>query len=128
MFVQQRQNAVAPQRYVSLRTPQALRARLVAVARAEGRPLRMLCQEIINRFIDHAEAAARSGDARWPQFVATYKAPAGVLLGFWMDSQVAARVEALAQSGHVSRRALCYTAFLRAFPAEATTGDTHEPT
>lgn len=113
---------IAPQRYISLRAPQSLRVRIVRAAQEQGRPLRELCQEVINRFIDYAENVGKTGSPVAVQFVATYKAPGGALIGFWMDPHVAARVASLARSGHVSRRALCYTAFTRAFPADPING------
>jgi hypothetical protein len=114
--------AASSQRYISLRAPQSLRVRIVQAAQDQGRPLREFCQEVINRFIDYAETVAKDGRPDAVLFVATYKASGGALIGFWMDPHVAARVASLARWGHVSRRALCYTAFTRAFPADPLNG------
>jgi len=102
--------------YVSLRAPQVLRAQLISTSHAHGCTLRALCQETIAAFAEHTEALQRRNSLGPSHFVATYKAPGGALIGFWMERELARRVDSLAASGHVSRRAFCYTAFTRAFP------------
>jgi hypothetical protein len=102
--------------YISLRTPAALRATLISTSRAQGCTLRALCHQTIAAFVQHTEALRRRNSLGPDHFVATYKATGGARIGFWMDAELAQRVEHLAASGHVSRRAFCYTAFTRAFP------------